>query len=593
MVNTGAQPERIGKYEILGALGRGSMGVVYKGLDPEIGRTVAIKTLRKVSMQGTGPNNALERFKIEARSAGNLRHPNIITVFDVNVEAETPYIVMDYVEGRSLHSILKKQGRLSVEEALEYLYQIAEGLDAAHKSHIIHRDIKPSNLMVDAQNRVYILDFGVARINQEMSQAQGSEFSEPVMGTPGYMSPEQILNEPLDARSDLFALAIVAFEMLSGKRPFGGSNFTEIVSNILNSKPESLTHLVPDLPLALEVEFEKALSRDREHRFNSALQMVKAFQVSAGIQSQALTAPRTGVIGRMRKASEWKSISSGLDVGVQPSSAASARPLNSSTSVLPQAVPEWAKNKSSKPAAHTAAEYAEREHVGAGMFGSQQSLSAHGSFEGKTGSPLVRSLTVLVGVICVVFGFAIFWLLNKEPDMTETAPDLGTQVIQNAEQPIIPSLDTLGNLRTINPVEIPTGLTVREMNDEQVLAVLLRSDLTEAVMLDALRESKARGLPDLVDACINPLKHDSYLVRLETLKLLGELRDRRIIPIMLESLDDHDPLVRTQASKSLALLGSRSAISYLRTRYLKEEVPQVKQAIKQAIEQINGFPMPE
>lgn len=244
------------------------MGVVYKAKDPEIGRTVAVKVLRtKTGNNAFSSDAALERFKIEARSAGNLRHPNIVTIFEVNTEAEPPYIVMDYLEGEVLESIIKDRGRISPEQTIEIIKKVAEGLDYAHSRGVIHKDIKPSNILCTKTGEVCILDFGVAVVGD-------SAQSELIMGTPGYMSPEQVLNHVLKPQSDHFSLAVVAFECLTGKRPFQGGSFNSVVGNILSGNKLSLTELAPELPLALEQVFEIALSKNPEERFNTAKDLV-------------------------------------------------------------------------------------------------------------------------------------------------------------------------------------------------------------------------------------------------------------------------------------------------------------------------------
>ncbi|MBN8550801.1 MAG: DUF2789 family protein [Deltaproteobacteria bacterium] len=301
----------IGKYQILGPLGRGSMGLVYKARDPEIGRIVAIKTLRKIlSSDPSELEAAIRRFKFEARSAGNLRHPNIITIFEVNHDRDTPYIVMDYVEGESLDTVIEVGGKLAPAQMVQYLAQAAAGLDYAHSRGVVHRDIKPSNLLVDKSGNVFILDFGIASINESFPDADASSVVTPIMGTPGYMSPEQVLNEKLDHRTDLFSLAVVAFECLAGQRPFPGDNFTSVIGNILNSKPLSLSALVPELPLSLEAELERALSKKKEDRFDSAEHMIASFARAAGVDSSAGSSAarlvKTPV--RQRKLSAWRGV---------------------------------------------------------------------------------------------------------------------------------------------------------------------------------------------------------------------------------------------------------------------------------------------
>ena len=255
------------------------MGIVYKAQDPEIGRLVAIKVIDWLPyLEGFNREAVLDRFRAEARLAGNLRHSRIATVFEVNSEDNCPYIVMDYIDGRGLNEHLAESGKISPVKALHYLSQIACALDYAHSRSVIHRDIKPGNILIDADGNAYILDFGLA-----LSGVLDADSSAPVMGTPSYMSPEQILNREIDYRTDLFSLAVVAFECFTGNRPFEGADSTRVMSGILKGERRDITELTPELPLLLDAEFDKALSPEKENRFLSASVMVDAFSRALGI----------------------------------------------------------------------------------------------------------------------------------------------------------------------------------------------------------------------------------------------------------------------------------------------------------------------
>lgn len=275
-------PSHLGKYVIKSVLGEGAMGVVYRGEDPDIGREVAVKVIRVIpSHPYMDEKSCLQRFQFEARSAGNLRHPNIVTIFDVAIDTSPPYLVMDFIDGVSLEAILSGKGRIDPYDVMFFLHQIAQGLDYAHSKGVIHRDIKPANVLIGGDSTAYILDFGVATITGNDRFEQNN----PVVGSPAYMSPEQIMNEPIDNRTDVFSLAVVAFECLTGKRPFDGENFTIVAENILKGSRHVVDEYCPEFPLALEAEFERALNPSRTKRFRNATTMIMVFCDALGIKN--------------------------------------------------------------------------------------------------------------------------------------------------------------------------------------------------------------------------------------------------------------------------------------------------------------------
>ena len=244
--------QKIGRYDIEGTIGRGAMGVVYRARDPIIGRALAIKV---VSLSGGLSDDAKkeyrQRFFREAQAAGNLHHPNIVTVFDAGEERGVPYLVMELVEGESLAQRLKRAGKLSVEEASSIARQVAAGLAYAHEKGVVHRDIKPANILLDAKGRAAITDFGVARLSASDLTRTGE-----ILGTPNFMSPEQVLGQALDGRSDLFSLGVVYYLMLTGERPFKGEEVSAICYNVVHSEP-----VPPVSSLALPGEVAGVLER--------------------------------------------------------------------------------------------------------------------------------------------------------------------------------------------------------------------------------------------------------------------------------------------------------------------------------------------
>lgn len=597
----------IGKYQILGPLGRGSMGLVYKARDPEIGRIVAIKTLRKIL--SSDPNDveaAIRRFKFEARSAGNLRHPNIITIFEVNHDGDTPYIVMDFVEGESLDSVIEVGGKLSPSLMVQYLSQAAAGLDYAHSRGVVHRDIKPSNLLVDKSGNVFILDFGIASINESFPDAtDNSGLVTPIMGTPGYMSPEQVLNEKLDHRTDLFSLAVVAFECLTGQRPFPGDNFTSVIGNILNSKPLSLTALVPELPLSLEAEFERALSKKKEDRFESAEHMMSSFARAVGVQPGSASMARTSSAqGRQRKLSAWRSVkkawgSAEAEAASRPESAKVARPSPGIEQT--QAIPSsgahqfgspWVKNQGPDWIGSMLGSGDARDSALPGDMFSHVDGSIRGEQFVRMRTPLIRILTLVLLLFCVGTAGMLFYLSGEE-DLPQIRLADNSPPGPGGRRGPASILDSPeGGTLSMPAVDlVPEGKNVMEMTDRELLGVLVKGGVAEEMTLEALREAQRRGLPALVDASVVPLQNDSFIIRSETIKVLGAAGDKRIVPQLMLALDDHDPIVRREAARALGKLGDRRALAYLSSRLVKEELDDIKLDIKAAIEKINGFPM--
>ena len=577
--------QTIGKYRVIGILGRGSMGIVYKGQDPQIGRVVAIKTMRKGAASNLSGNGvSLERFKMEARSAGNLRHPNIITIFDVNIEADMPYMVMDYVEGESLDQIIAKSGRIEPSLVLHYIREAALGIDYAHSQGVIHRDIKPSNIIVDQQQRAYLLDFGIASLNDSLggTSERLNGPSEPIMGTPGYMSPEQILNEKIDQRSDLFSLAVVAFECFAGQRPFPGNNFSTVVANILNGKPQSLSMLAPELPLALEAELERALSRNRDERPATGAELVAGLRRALGLNAADEGAPgEKRIVPRRRRNSTWRNLSGVAGAEKANDDAVDQQKRAEDAALAMQWGTGGFRDSTRKaPEQDTKNFYAPTQEV---LARSSSSLGDSGIRFKRRGSAL-RVLTVFFGLLCIFLaGYLCLSLLGKEP----SAP-LGEGERITVSEILRGSGDNLESVSVPVAAPVPRGKIVEEMNDKELLGVLLAKDQPEASVISALRQAVTRRISGFDGAVLTPLQSDSYLVRIEAVKAIAEYGDKRLAPALLNLLDDYDPLVREQAARALGALGSRASLGYLSARALKDDNALVKQAIKKAIDKING-----
>lgn len=268
------QPERIGKYEIIGELGRGGMGVVYKSFDPVIRRDVALKVIRKCDLASTDAEATLERFKHEARAAGNLQHPNIVAIYEYGEEQEYAFIAMECVVGQSLHTHLRAGYRPELKCFPEILVHLLDGLDYSHSRGVIHRDIKPSNLLVNEMGVAKISDFGIARFEAPHLTQIGE-----VLGTPHYMAPEQFDGQAADERSDVYSAAVIVYEVLSGQRPFEGQG-APLLRQILHDTPPPPSSVEPRLTNQMDEVLLKALAKHPDERFRSARQLLDALQIA-------------------------------------------------------------------------------------------------------------------------------------------------------------------------------------------------------------------------------------------------------------------------------------------------------------------------
>ena len=285
---------KAGRYEIQGELGRGAMGVVYKAADPVIGRTVAVKTL-KLSEQGTGLSHSelLGRFQTEARAAGVLTHPNIVVVFDAGEEDGLYYITMELVEGKSLQALLDAGQSFPLPRVLRIMEQACGALQFAHERNIVHRDIKPANLMMTGDDTLKITDFGTAKILQFGTVQQTAH----VMGTPSYMSPEQVKGKVVDGRSDIFSLGVMLYEMVTGEKPFPGQNITTVIYKIVNEEPVPPRQIDPSIHPGLSSVVMRALAKDPDARYQSCREMLedlKSYRSLAPLSSSPDSTLATG-----------------------------------------------------------------------------------------------------------------------------------------------------------------------------------------------------------------------------------------------------------------------------------------------------------
>lgn len=274
-----ADIEKLGRYDIVRVLGKGAMGVVYEGRDPNLDRQVAIKTIRVQSLSAEAAVEYEGRFRTEARSAARLHHPNIVSVFDSGQDGDTAYLVMEFIQGEDLKHHLENGARFSVRSAIVMVHDLLMALDHAHRQNVVHRDVKPANMLIERSGRVKLTDFGVARIQEpdetHLTQVGGA------VGTPKYMSPEQAKGLRGDSRSDVFSAGVVLYELLTGVLPFDGENQFVVIHQIVGHTPAPPSTLNAEVPAAMDDVIASAMAKNPDERYATAREFGLALRVVA------------------------------------------------------------------------------------------------------------------------------------------------------------------------------------------------------------------------------------------------------------------------------------------------------------------------
>ena len=345
--------EKVGRYEIVGELGRGAMGLVYRAVDPNIGRTVALKTMR-LDVHGMDHDELLRRFRYEAKAAGAMNHPNIVTVYDADEVDGLFYIAMEYLEGQTLQSIMLEKRVVPGDQIVDIAKQVAAGLDYANEMKVIHRDIKPANIMITRQNVAKIMDFGISKAAGSMTH------SGQVLGTPNYMSPEQVKGRELDGRADLFSFGVVLYEMATGERPFTGQNVTTIIYKIIHENPIPASELEMTVHPGLSAIIGKCLSKNPAERYQTGAELARDMENYRSIGSEGeITSVLTNEV--RVQATQPLGPSSGAwpsgaahDSGSHAAAVQEAR-IASSSGPVPQMPQQSTKLAESTPITHTSA----------------------------------------------------------------------------------------------------------------------------------------------------------------------------------------------------------------------------------------------
>lgn len=268
--------KNLGRFEIVGEIGSGGMGVVYKGRDPKINRLVALKVVRPVmgTAKSADQEQAISRFHVEAQAAGQLSHPNIVTIYDVGEEVTSEgtlvYIAMEFVSGKGLDHHIANKTFITLEQKIQVIKQIAEGLDYAHKKGVVHRDVKPANVIITDDGIPKLTDFGLARLSDSSLTMSGT-----ILGTPNYMSPEQVQGKKVDARSDFFSLTVVLYEIITNEKPFAAESITSVIYKVVHEEPIPPRRLNSSLPPMVDAFIRKGLAKNPDSRFQSGADYVK------------------------------------------------------------------------------------------------------------------------------------------------------------------------------------------------------------------------------------------------------------------------------------------------------------------------------
>jgi serine/threonine-protein kinase len=315
-----APAQTLGRYRLLGELGRGAMGVVYRAEDPMLSRTVAIKT---ISMVADAEERAEyeKRFYQEAKAAGGLSHPNVVTIYDIGHAGDVVYMAMEYVEGTELRDLLQG-GRLDAAAAVDIAAQVAEGLAYAHARGVVHRDVKPANIMVSRDGPAKIMDFGIARMRASDVKTQTGM----LLGSPKYMAPEQLLGGPIDPRCDIFSLGVVLYEALTGAPPFSGADISQIMYQIVHATPPPPSAVNSRVPPMLDLVVAKALAKDPAARYQDARALaadLRACRAQVAARAAAADADDTLTLPPPRTAPPSAEASQTLRIDPPPSTAPS------------------------------------------------------------------------------------------------------------------------------------------------------------------------------------------------------------------------------------------------------------------------------
>ncbi|MBP9838496.1 MAG: serine/threonine protein kinase [Proteobacteria bacterium] len=592
------------------------MGVVYKAQDPIIGRAVAIKTLKSIFMgEDDAGKEALQRFRQESRSAGKLHHPNIITIFEAGkTENGTPYIVMEYIEGKSLEAQLAEQEVIEPLAVLHFLSQVASAIDYAHSQNVIHRDIKPSNIIIDPNYKPFLLDFGIAKLSDTSITPAGT-----VVGTPSYMSPEQIKGTELDGRTDIFSLAVIAFECFTGHRPFPGTEFAVVVSNIVNKEPLSFAEINRNLPIELERVLRRGLAKEKENRYQSALEFIDAAAQVFGVLLDG-----NGLAGGYTpglKLEDYQQQDIAQRVRAQ-TVVGSFNPESMGLKKVPIDLKQIVSDFEAKPKESNNL----NENIKLSSFSEkvsfEQPIEEEGLAQYNSKKKNIFGVTIFFIVVGLVFAAVIYkstefsknifssvkGTLNGE-SQPEVVPIEDSPVVAKTEQENIDNSKTTAAehtatveptplaLQAVKPKEIATEANVNSLSDAELLWLCSSSnDAVDEVSIMqsariALAETVKRNNQHTLQILSELAQNNNYKVRIDFLKNLltlpAELK-AKITPKAVGLLSDSEFLVRGFAVKVLSTMKTKEVYQALNDRLLLEKNQVVLKVLNDSLSQIGN-----
>lgn len=456
--------EIAGRYQVIQRLGAGAFGTVYKAKDKILGRVLAIKTIRLegLAAQGASLDELLRRFQTEAQVSAQLKHPNIVTIYDIGDADGLSYLAMEFIDGVGLDRVIANDGKLPVERAALLAAQVADALDFAHRNFVVHRDVKPANIMIEAGDRVKVTDFGIAKVTDSGDHLT---MTGSLLGTPSYMSPEQARGTALDGRSDLFAVGAILYEMLTGQKAFRGDSITGLIFKIITEEPRPIEEVDPETPAEMARIIKRALSKAPEIRYQSGRELaddllkltrsgsmptMRQSEIDTARGANATSAPTLHGLGTLLSAQTQPASEAPTRVAPSPVPRAPA-PAPGPTTVIPPPprpaapAPTTLMPPPPRAAAHAAPAPADRSFAAAPRPASSS----------KTG--MIVALVLGGGVVVLAGALVAAWLLVIKPrrEAAQVSPPMTDQTLSSIPPATQPEATLTSQTQPVAPPTTP------------------------------------------------------------------------------------------------------------------------------------------